>query len=85
MRWMDNIKYDMNKCGLEEGDAHDTKEKMEEDGTEPRPGIIAGQGTRMDKNNVLFPVTIYMCVSGVVGSILSRCAGTITIPPLVVL
>ena len=21
MRWMDNIRHDMNKCGLEEGDA----------------------------------------------------------------
>ena len=25
MRWMDNIRHDMNKCGLEEGDAQDRR------------------------------------------------------------
>ena len=50
--------HDTNMSGLEKGDAHDKEEKMEEDGAEPRPGITAGQGTRMDKNNVLFPVTV---------------------------
>ena len=28
MRWMDNIRHDMNKCGMEEGDAQD-RNKME--------------------------------------------------------
>ena len=25
MRWMDNMRHDMNKCGLEEGDAQDRR------------------------------------------------------------
>ena len=25
MRWMDNIRHDMDKCGLEEGDAQDRR------------------------------------------------------------
>ena len=40
MSWMDNIRRDMNKCG-EEG--RPRQKKMEEDGTEPRPGILAGK------------------------------------------
>ena len=27
MRWMDNIKHDMNKCGLEGGDAQDWRRR----------------------------------------------------------
>ena len=43
MRWMDNIRHDE----LWFGDGrHPRQEKMEEDGTEPRPGSLA------DKENV---------------------------------
>ena len=42
MMGMDNIGRDVNKCGVEEG-RRPRHEDMEKDGTEPRPGILAGQ------------------------------------------
>ena len=50
MRWMDNIKRDVNNCGLEEGDAQVRQGwrmlVQNRPSTEPRTGILAGQGRR---------------------------------------
>ena len=42
----------MTKCGLEDGDAQD--EKLEEDRTEPGPGIVARPGRILEEGKVHF-------------------------------